>query len=164
VVLAVDLTIVVAKEQISLILGWMIEGLREEEIERRISQEMPAVTRGRLLAAVAERLRQAAQCERDVAVGFALEAFRDLYAKAVTVGDLGQARGAIKDWITLALRHNVLDDEETEGDEAANVGDVEAGDEGSSASKKRRAVPTAKPKPSRRPRPTLRKPGPPKTP
>ena len=84
-------------EQIEEVVGWLIEGQRESEVERRLAQAFPGVAPAALATAVADRLRTAARCERDVAVGFALEAYRAIYAKAVAVGDLTQARGAMKD-------------------------------------------------------------------
>ena len=92
----------------------LVQGEHERQIEADVSQEMVAAQRETLFAAVADRLRAAAKCDRDVAVGFALEAYRKIYADAKAMGDLAAARGAIKDWVTLALRHNVLDDEDSE--------------------------------------------------
>lgn len=106
------------------VIAWLIEGHRDADIRAAIKEKWPEHDPTQLQLAAAEHFRRAAQCEPQIIVGFAIEAYRDLYRRMVKIGDFAGAAKAVKELV--ALTPNVQRFKDANTDEAAEA--PEAGD------------------------------------
>ena len=90
----------------------LIEGVSDADTLDDLAAKFPGVDARRVLAVVVEQLSQAARCDREVVVGFALEAYREIYRQALERGELAEALKAVKELVSLArsTADYVLDD------------------------------------------------------
>lgn len=86
------------------VIGWITEGNRDCDIREAIRAKWPNTNPDELQLAAAEHFRRTAHCEAEILVGFAIEAYRDLYRRMVKIGDFAGAAKAIKE-ITNLLPH-----------------------------------------------------------
>lgn len=85
------------------VLAWLVDGQRENDIREALAVEHPSANPENVLNAAAEHFLQAGQqCNRAVLVGWALEAYRDLYRQAKAQGDFAVAMRAIRELLALA--------------------------------------------------------------
>lgn len=94
----------------------LVEGSGDDDVQAIISQRFPGVDVRAVVVAAGDRIAQAAGCERRVVVGFALEAYREVYRRALECGDLNNAIKAMKELVSLARSEepDVFDDDEEE--------------------------------------------------
>jgi hypothetical protein len=83
------------------VVGWLIEGHRDADIRGAIKEKWPELDAVTLQNAAVEHFRRAANCEPAVIVGFALEAYRDLYRRMMKIGDFAGATKAVKELVAL---------------------------------------------------------------
>lgn len=86
------------------VIGWLIEGNRDCDIREAIRTKWPDTEPDALQLAAAAHFRAVATCEPEIVVGFAIEAYRDLYRRMVKIGDFAGAGKAIKE-LTQLLPH-----------------------------------------------------------
>lgn len=83
------------------IVAWLIEGHRDADIRAAIKEKWPEHDADTLQLAAADHFRRAANCEPEIIVGFAIEAYRDLYRRMVKIGDFAGAAKAVKEMVAL---------------------------------------------------------------
>jgi len=89
------------------VIAWLIEGHTDHDIKQAIAQHWPNRAATKLLRAAVDHFAEAAQCDVDVVIGWALELYRELIRKNLASGDLAEARKVIKDMVDLAAKHGV---------------------------------------------------------
>jgi hypothetical protein len=84
------------------IVRWIIEGASESDIVEAIEAKFPGNKPAPLIVAAVKRLEESAETSRYLAKGFAIEATRDIYRRALEIGDHQTALRAIKQLHELA--------------------------------------------------------------
>ncbi len=76
---------------------WIVEGQQPADILESIQEHFPAERPDILLsAALAELSNEAANIDEDLARGFLLNAYRDLYRRALEISDFGNALASLR--------------------------------------------------------------------
>jgi hypothetical protein len=83
------------------VIAWLTEGNRDSDIREAIRAKWPDTNPDELQLAAIEHFRQAARCEGEILIGFALEAYREVYRRMIKIGDFAGAAKAIKEIVTL---------------------------------------------------------------
>ena len=86
----------------SQVIAWLLDGHRDEDIREALAFRWPEINRDAVLAEVIQYFEEAATCDKTVLVGWALEAYRDLYRRMVAIGDFANALRAVKELAALA--------------------------------------------------------------
>jgi hypothetical protein len=92
----------------------MIAGQREADIEEAVATHVPRQSAKKLIEAAVDHFQQAAHCERNVILGWSMEAYRALYRKLLEIGDYHGAMKAVASLQKLASELPPEEDEETE--------------------------------------------------
>lgn len=97
----------------------LVDGHSDDDVRESLASRFPGVDARAAVVAAADRMSQAAGCDRRVVVGFAMEGFREVYRRSLECGDLNNAIKAMKELVSLArsTEADVYDDE-TSGDAA----------------------------------------------
>lgn len=66
---------------------WLLEGQREADIAAAIREKWPAEDCHALLVSAVEHFEAAASCDLAIVIGWALEAYKDLYHRQLADGD-----------------------------------------------------------------------------
>lgn len=90
-----------AKEQV---LDWLLEGLRSDDVNAGLDAYFEGIPRERVWAEVFDHLVESAEADKAAVIGWALEAYRDLYRRMVAAGELEGALKAVKELAALASR------------------------------------------------------------
>lgn len=103
------------------VIVWLLEGHRDSDIKEAIANRWPEADGKALINSAVDHFVLAARCDRRVIIGWALEAYRDIYRRMIDIGDFANATKAVKELVALATKHDVYagDDEEKEADERA---------------------------------------------
>lgn len=96
------------------VIAWLLEGRRESQIAEEVSRLFPDRDSRALLIEAADHFEQAAGCDLDVVVGWALEAYKELYRQSLIACDFQTAVKAIKELVALAGKHCVRESNEGE--------------------------------------------------
>lgn len=101
------------------VLAWLLDGHRDCNIREAIKAKWPDLDPIKLQMAAVEHFRRAAVCEPEVIVGFAIEAYRDLYRRSLQIGDFAGATKAVKELVALTphvqrFRQNTTCDDTSE--------------------------------------------------
>lgn len=84
------------------ILEWMVAGHSDKDILEAVAATFPGRPADELLGRAVDHLAAAAKCPRDVLMGFALEAYRDLYRRLREIGDYQGAMKAVAALVKLS--------------------------------------------------------------
>jgi hypothetical protein len=99
------------------VIEWMIAGQREADIEEAVATQFPRQSAKKLIEAAVDHFQEAAHCERNVILGWSMEAYRALYRKLLEIGDYHGAMKAVASLQKLASELPPEDeDDETEDD------------------------------------------------
>jgi len=90
------------------VIEWLISGRDAHEVERAIRSTWPRVKPERLIKQAIDTFTRAATVSDIAVVGWAIEAYRDLYRQAREAGDFKHAIAALKALVALKLG-NVFD-------------------------------------------------------
>lgn len=84
-------------DRVSTVIEWLVTESRmsTSELARRIVDEWPAENPEELLRAVVDDLESTAEGRPGVLVGFAVEAGREVYSRALAAGEFGDALRAL---------------------------------------------------------------------
>jgi hypothetical protein len=105
---------------------WLLAGASEADIAEAVEANWPGQKPGPLLAAVMKRFSDTSQFDPAVVTGWAFEATRDVYRRAIEVGDLAVALRAAKQ-VNEITRDYVPNEEDDEAQQQAPR-QVEAGE------------------------------------
>jgi len=94
------------------VIEWMIEGQREADIAEAVATAFPGQSAKKLIEAAVDHFVQAAHCERNVILGWSMEAYRALYRKLLEIGDYHGAMKAVASLQKLASELPPEEDEE----------------------------------------------------
>lgn len=109
------------------VIAWLIEGNRDADVIESLREQFPHADPAALLSAAVDRFEQSANSRLSVIVGWSLEAYRELYRKALAAGDLEAARKALKELVATAGKY-VRDADETEESESSDEAEAADGD------------------------------------
>ena len=99
----------------------LIEGHRVEDITAAITVQWPKQNTQKLISQAVEKFALTSQCDRKVLIGWAFEAYREIYRQLLLAGNLEGAMKAVKELTALEAKHRILDeDEEAAAGEKAN--------------------------------------------
>lgn len=84
------------------VIAWMVSGHREDDIASSLAEHFPGSEPAKLLDAAVEHFANASRCPSDVLLGWALEAYRDLYRRTLEIGDFQGAAKMVKEIVRLA--------------------------------------------------------------
>ncbi len=98
------------------VIEWLIAGRDAHEVERAIRSHFPRQKPERLIGEAVDTFVRAATVSDIAVVGWAIEAYRDLYRQARDAGDFKHAIAALKALVALKLG-NVFDQPSTDEDE-----------------------------------------------
>ena len=103
------------------VIGWLLDGHRDGDIRDAILAKWPGEDPEKLCLLAVDHFAASASCDLAVVVGWALEAYRDLYRRMIAIGDFAGAMKAVKELTALAVTHGIraTTDEENEGDDIA---------------------------------------------
>lgn len=83
-------------EQVEQVLEWAIQGHSQNDIEQSIRETWPDASVQQIQLAVTSKLFDAARVTPGVVHGFCIEGTREMYRKAVEMGEIGQALRALR--------------------------------------------------------------------
>jgi len=83
--------------QLHEILQWVLDGNDEFSVREAMAAKFPAMDADAAISEIVAYLSEAGQASGDVVRGFCLEAYRDLYERMRTDGDLINAARVIKE-------------------------------------------------------------------
>lgn len=86
------------------VIAWMIEGQREADIVEALANHFPGTDAAPVLAAAGAHFQNAAGCPSEIVIGWALEAYRDIYRRMMESGDYQGAARVAKELVALASR------------------------------------------------------------
>ena len=89
------------------VIGWLLEGHRDSDIKQAVESLWPNEDPMALMHAAVDHFAKAADCDRAVVLGWAMEAYRDLYRRLLEIGDFANAMKAVKELVALASKHSV---------------------------------------------------------
>lgn len=104
--------------QVEQVRKWIVEGASRHDIGEAITASLPGADGKQLLAAAIARINDSAYVGEDTIRGWCLEAYREVYRRAMEVGDNGTALRAVKQILEMA--RDVRDDGQAE-EEAAEA-------------------------------------------
>lgn len=76
-------------------MGWVLDGHSEFDLNDAIAQFFPQLKRGDLLARVVGHFQRAGESDPAALRGFCIEAYREIYRRALDIGDLTTALKAL---------------------------------------------------------------------
>lgn len=88
----------------SQVIGWLLDGMRGDEVAAAIAEQFPWLRRDDVLDEVVAHFVTIAEADKLPYLGWALESFRDIYRRALAAGELDIALRATKELATLAQR------------------------------------------------------------
>ncbi len=106
--------------QVEQVRKWIVEGMSRHDIGEMMAEEFPGADGKQLLAAAIARINVSAYVGVDTIRGWCLEAYREVYRRAMEVGDNGTALRAVKQILEMArdVRDGQAEEEEAaEADE-----------------------------------------------
>jgi hypothetical protein len=80
----------------------LVDGFSDQDAAESIATRFPGVDVRKLLELAGDRLSQAARCDRQVVIGFAFEAYREIYRLSKEAGEYADATRAVKELVALA--------------------------------------------------------------
>lgn len=80
----------------------LVEGVADGDAAEDLARRFPGVDAQAALIVVVDQLRQAAACDRQVVVGWAMEAYREIYRETLERGEFGDALKAVDKLVSLA--------------------------------------------------------------
>lgn len=101
------------------VIAWLLDGHRDEDIKEALATKFPEVNAVAVLAEVVQHFQEAATCDKTVLLGWALEAYRDLYRRMIAIGDFAGAMKAVKELAGLAGRTRGVRSDPKSADPAA---------------------------------------------
>jgi hypothetical protein len=104
--------------QVEMVRKWIVEGMSRHDIGEMMREEFTGADGKRLLAAAIASINVSAYVGEDTIRGWCLEAYREIYRRAMEGGDNGTALRAIKQILEMA--RDVRDDGQAE-EEAAET-------------------------------------------
>ena len=90
----------------------LIEGHRVEDITSAIKSQWPKQDTQKLITQAVEKFALTSKCDRSVLIGWAFEAYREIYRQLMLSGNPEGALKAVKELTALEAKHRVLDGEE----------------------------------------------------
>lgn len=81
---------------------WLLEGHDERQIAEALGEQFPQADHAQAFSLAMQHLADVATADPAVIRGWALEALRHIYQKAIAIDDLGAAVRAIKELTRLA--------------------------------------------------------------
>ena len=99
----------------------LIEGVSDADAVDDIRVRFPQVDAAILVRAASDRLGQAAQCDRSVVIGWALEAYREVYRRSLEAGEHGDAIKAVRELVALAQRTDGVWNDDEKKNEISNA-------------------------------------------
>ncbi len=96
------------------VIAWLLDGHRDEDIRESLFCKFPGVNSDDVLAEVCKYFEDAATCDKTLLIGWAIEAYRDLYRRMVAIGDFANALRAVKELAALAGKNKGVRSRETE--------------------------------------------------
>lgn len=90
----------------------MIGGQSEAGIRAVLASAFPQINPQDLLVAATDHFDKASRCDRSVVIGWALEAYRELYRLQLNDGDFDGARKSLKELVATATRFNSVHDQD----------------------------------------------------
>jgi len=96
------------------VIEWMIEGQRDEDIAEAVAAMFPGQNAKKLLAQAGDHFERIAHCQRNLVLGWSMEAYRALYRKLLKIGDYNGAMKAVASLQRLASELPPDEDEEEE--------------------------------------------------
>jgi hypothetical protein len=103
------------------IIVWLLEGQRDSDIKEAIASRWPGMAANALLTSAVDHFATAASCDRRIVIGWALEAYRDIYRRMIDIGDFANAIKAVKELVALATTHNVYADDDAKTTDETEV-------------------------------------------
>ena len=94
--------IVSRADRVHQVLTWIVAGTSQYDIEQTIAQAWPDAKTQPLIIAAMKQIAAAADDEPEVLRGWAIEATREIYRRALEVGDLQTALRALKQTVELS--------------------------------------------------------------
>jgi hypothetical protein len=97
-----ELTKPAPSDPLQQVIAWMIEGQREPDIVATLKLTFPRLKPNEILEKAVDHFVEASKCPQNVILGWALEAYRELYRRTLDIGDYGAATRILKEMTTLA--------------------------------------------------------------
>lgn len=105
--------------QVEQVRKWIVEGASKHDIDEAISTTFPGADGQQLLTTAVSRINISAYVGVDTIRGWCLEAYREVYRRAMESGDNGTALRAVKQILEMA--RDVRDDGQEEEEAAAET-------------------------------------------
>ena len=90
----------------------LVEGQRVEDISNAVNSQWPKLDTHKLIAQAVEKFALTSRCDRSVLIGWAFEAYREIYRHLLTEGNYEGAMKAVKELTVLEAKNRVLDEED----------------------------------------------------
>ena len=84
------------------VVEWMVKGHQEADIAEAVAAMFPGANAKKLIELAVDHFVAAAHCQRDVILGWAMEAYRELYRSLLNIGDYPGAMKAVGSLVKLS--------------------------------------------------------------